>query len=257
MARWTPEIRRSCGMLGPADRAFRRISYQIGALAEPKLSARSCPPAASRDISYADRLYQLPGGVIVDRHRLGAAQGNVGPRRPRRHPGGAMAAQNRAASHDAGARRSPSSFVFFLPQAPDLIVKRSPSNTAPSKHMRTQQAAGCTLRPMQSECQALAVSTGLVNGELLSAPGDYGDPPLKVHAGRRRRQCNGASRSCCFGTARRAGLGARDRSRPLDQGRRRLALARRRGWTAPDHPPASRPPADDCCLRHGSARAGS
>ena len=60
--RWTPEVRQFFWMLGPAIGIS--ASYQIGALAD-QIVGSLLPTGGLSAISYADRLYQLPGGVIV------------------------------------------------------------------------------------------------------------------------------------------------------------------------------------------------
>ena len=76
--RWTPEVRRFFWMLGPAIGIS--ASYQIGALAD-QIVGSLLPTGGLSAISYADRLYQLPGGVIVIATSSVLLEGNVDARR--------------------------------------------------------------------------------------------------------------------------------------------------------------------------------
>ena len=132
--RWTPDIRRFVGMLGPA--VGISASYQIGALAD-QIVGSLLPTGGLSAISYADRLYQLPGGVIVIATgsvllREMSALVAVGDER------GALAAQNRAASLTM-ALGAPFVVAFLL--IPDLIVAVAFEHGA-FKASATQQAAG-------------------------------------------------------------------------------------------------------------------
>jgi putative peptidoglycan lipid II flippase len=113
--RWTPEVRRFFWMLGPAIGIS--ASYQIGALAD-QIVGSLLPTGGLSAISYADRLYQLPGGVIV------IATSSVLLREmsmlvARGDAGAALYAQNRAASLTV-ALGAPFVVVFLL--IPDLII---------------------------------------------------------------------------------------------------------------------------------------
>src|SRR5580693_1060488 len=113
--RWTPEVRRFFWMLGPAIGIS--ASYQIGALAD-QIVGSLLPTGGLSAISYADRLYQLPGGVIV------IATSSVLLREmsmlvARGDAGAALHAQNRAASLTL-ALGAPFVVVFLM--IPDLIV---------------------------------------------------------------------------------------------------------------------------------------
>jgi putative peptidoglycan lipid II flippase len=113
--RWTPEVRQFFVMLGPAIGIS--ASYQIGALAD-QIVGSLLPTGGLSAISYADRLYQLPGGVIV------IATGSVLLKEmsmllARGDAEAALHAQNRAASLTV-ALGAPFVVVFLL--IPDLIV---------------------------------------------------------------------------------------------------------------------------------------
>ena len=102
-------------MLGPAIGIS--ASYQIGALAD-QIVGSLLPTGGLSAISYADRLYQLPGGVIV------IATGSVllremSARIALGDDRGALVAQNRAASLTL-ALGAPFVVAFLL--IPDLIV---------------------------------------------------------------------------------------------------------------------------------------
>ena len=104
-------------MLGPAIGIS--ASYQIGALAD-QIVGSLLPTGGLSAISYADRLYQLPGGVIV------IATGSVLLKEmsmliARGDPEAALHAQNRAASLTV-ALGAPFVVVFLL--IPDLIIAR-------------------------------------------------------------------------------------------------------------------------------------
>ena len=121
-------------MLGPA--VGISASYQIGALAD-QIVGSLLPTGGLSAISYADRLYQLPGGVIVIATgsvllREMSALVAVGDER------GALAAQNRAASLTM-ALGAPFVVAFLL--IPDLIVAVAFEHGA-FRANATQQAAG-------------------------------------------------------------------------------------------------------------------
>src|SRR5579871_2144813 len=132
--RWTPDIRRFFLMLGPAIGIS--ASYQIGALAD-QIVGSLLPTGGLSAISYADRLYQLPGGVIVIATgsvllREMSALVALGDER------GALAAQNRAASLTL-ALGAPFVVAFLL--IPDLIIAVAFEHGA-FKANATHQAAG-------------------------------------------------------------------------------------------------------------------
>jgi putative peptidoglycan lipid II flippase len=132
--RWTPDIRRFFWMLGPAIGIS--ASYQIGALAD-QIVGSLLPTGGLSAISYADRLYQLPGGVIVIATgsvllREMSALVALGDER------GALAAQNRAASLTL-ALGAPFVVAFLL--IPDLIIAVAFERGAFTANA-THQAAG-------------------------------------------------------------------------------------------------------------------
>ncbi len=113
--RWTPEVRQFFWMLGPAIGIS--ASYQIGALAD-QIVGSLLPTGGLSAISYADRLYQLPGGIIV------IATGSVLLKEmssliARGDARAALRAQNRAASLTV-ALGAPFVVVFLL--IPDLLI---------------------------------------------------------------------------------------------------------------------------------------
>ena len=207
-------------MLGPAIGIS--ASYQIGALAD-QIVGSLLPTGGLSAISYADRLYQLPGGVIV------IATGSVLLREMSAlvalgDDRGALAAQNRAASLTL-ALGAPFVVAFLL--IPDLIVAVAFEHGA-FKANATQQAAG-VLAAYAIGMPALFVDR-IVAASFLSR-GDTATP-LKVTLVGVASMWR--SRSRCFGRwARRA---SRWRPRPglWIKVAGVFALARRRGWTAPD-----------------------
>jgi putative peptidoglycan lipid II flippase len=131
--RWTPDVRRFFWMLGPAIGIS--ASYQIGALAD-QIVGSLLPTGGLSAISYADRLYQLPGGVII------IATGSVLLREmssliARGDDRAALNAQNRAASLTI-ALGAPFVVVFLM--IPDLIVSAAFEHGA-FKANATRQAA--------------------------------------------------------------------------------------------------------------------
>ena len=131
--RWTPEVRQFFWMLGPAIGIS--ASYQIGALAD-QIVGSLLPTGGLSAISYADRLYQLPGGVIV------IATGSVLLKEmsmlvARGDTEAALDAQNRAASLTI-ALGAPFVVVFLL--IPDLIIGAAFEHGA-FKASATHQAA--------------------------------------------------------------------------------------------------------------------
>ena len=132
--RWTPEVRRFFIMLGPAIGIS--ASYQIGALAD-QIVGSLLPTGGLSAISYADRLYQLPGGVIViatssvllKEMSMLIARGDTEA---------ALEAQNRAASLTV-ALGAPFVVVFLL--IPDLIIAAAFEHGAFKASAASQAAA--------------------------------------------------------------------------------------------------------------------
>ncbi len=142
---WTPDIRRFFWMLGPAIGIS--ASYQIGALAD-QIVGSLLPTGGLSAISYADRLYQLPGGVIVIATGSVLLEGNVGPCRTRRRTGRARRPEpRRFADVWRSALRSWSLFFSFPTSS-----SRSPSSTAPSRRARPTRPRACS-RPMRLACR--------------------------------------------------------------------------------------------------------
>ena len=195
-------------------------SYQTGALAD-QIVGSLYSTGVFRDKATADRLDQLPGGVIVIGHWLGAAPGNVGPGRPRRCPGRDGRSEPRRFA-DAGARRSVHRGVSSHSLTSSL---RSPS-TALFKASATQQAA--ERRLMRSPVCRLCWSTESRRRAFVARR--YGDT-----ASRSRSSASPSmwrSRSRCFGPwARRAWRWRPPRPSWIKVAGT-FALARRRGWTA-------------------------
>ena len=206
--RWTPDIRRFFWMLGPAIGIS--ASYQIGALAD-QIVGSLLPTGGLSAISYADRLYQLPGGVIVIATgsvllREMSALVALGDER------GALAAQNRAASLTL-ALGAPFVVAFLL--IPDLIIAVAFEHGA-FKANATHQAAGVLAAYAFRHAGAVRRSDRLRE---LSVARRHGDAD-EGHARRGRGQCRAQDRP--LSAARRAGPRARDRRGPVDQGRRRV-----------------------------------
>ena len=209
-------------MLGPAIGIS--ASYQIGALAD-QIVGSLLPTGGLSAISYADRLYQLPGGVIVIATELGAAARDVRAASRAGDARGALAAQNRAASLTL-ALGAPFVVAFLL--IPDLIVAAAFEHGA-FKADATQQAAA-VLAAYRFGMPALFVDR-IVAASFLSR-GDTATPLKVTLVG---VAINVGAEGRAVPPARRAGPRARDRGRTLGEGDRRLrAGARRRGWTAPD-----------------------
>ncbi len=218
--RWTPEVRQFFWMLGPAIGIS--ASYQIGALAD-QIVGSLLPTGGLSAISYADRLYQLPGGVII------IATGSVLLREmaaliARGDDEAALHAQNRAASLTV-ALGAPFVVVFLL--IPDLFIGAAFEHGA-FKASATHQAAA-VLAAYSLGMPALFVDR-IVAASFL-ARGDTATP-MKV---------------TLVGVALNVGLKVL-LYRPLGAPGLALAtaaglwlkvagtytLARRRGWTAPD-----------------------
>jgi putative peptidoglycan lipid II flippase len=218
--RWTPEIRRFAWMLGPAIGIS--ASYQIGALAD-QIVGSLLPTGGLSAISYADRLYQLPGGVIV------IATGSVllremsaliasGDER------GALVAQNRAASLTL-ALGAPFVVVFLL--IPDLIVGVAFEHGA-FKADATRQAAG-VLAAYAVGMPALFVDR-IVAASFLSR-GDTATPLKVTLVG---VALNVALKIALFRPLGAPGLAFATAAGLWIKVVGVFALARRRGWTAPD-----------------------
>ncbi len=218
--RWTPEVRRFFWMLGPAIGIS--ASYQIGALAD-QIVGSQLPTGGLSAISYADRLYQLPGGVIV------IAVGSVllkemsslvakGDERA------ALYAQNRAASLTL-ALGAPFVVVFLL--IPDLVVAAAFERGAFSAHA-THQAAS-VLAAYALGMPALFVDR-IVSASFLSR-GDTATP-MKV-------TLVGVAANVALKIALYRPLGAPGLALGTAAGRWIKVIgvfvrARRRGWSAPD-----------------------
>ncbi len=218
--RWTPEVRRFFWMLGPAIGIS--ASYQIGALAD-QIVGSLLPTGGLSAISYADRLYQLPGGVIV------IATGSVllkemsslvakGDER------GALYAQNRAASLTL-ALGAPFVVVFLL--IPDLIVGAAFERGA-FKAIATHQAAS-VLAAYALGMPALFVDR-IVSASFLSR-GDTATPMKVTLVG---VAVNVALKIALYQPLGAPGLALATAAGLWIKVIGVFTLARRRGWTAPD-----------------------
>ena len=240
--RWTPEIHKFLWMLGPAIGIS--ASYQIGRPRRP-----DCRLALTyrRPLGHQLRrpALSVAGGRHRYRHRLGAAQGNVGPRRPRRHPGGNRRSEPRRFA-DAGARRS---LHRRLSSIPDLIVAVAFEHGA-FKANATQQAAGVLAAyaiGMRRLCWLIQLPR---RAFCRAATGDA----AQGHAGRRRRQCGAQDRAVRLLGA--PGLALATAAGLWIKVACVAALARlRRGWTAPDPRLLADRRGDTVCGRR--ARAGA
>ncbi len=229
--RWSPEVRRFFWMLGPAIGIS--ASYQIGALAD-QIIGSLLPTGGLSAISYADRLYQLPGGVIIiatgsvllREMSVLVAQGD-----DRR----ALEAQNRAASLTL-ALGAPFVVVFLL--IPDLVIGVAFEHGA-FKADATHQAAR-VLAAYAFGMPALFVDR-IVAASFLSR-GDTATPLKVTLVG---VAVNVALKIALFRPLGAPGLALATASGPMDQGRRRFrsrpparldrarrALARDRGGDA-------------------------
>jgi putative peptidoglycan lipid II flippase len=218
--RWTPEVRRFLWMLGPAIGIS--ASYQIGALAD-QIVGSLLPTGGLSAISYADRLYQLPGGVIV------IATGSVLLREMSAlvalgDDRGAVAAQNRAASLTI-ALGAPFIVAFLL--IPDLIVAVAFEHGA-FKANATQQAAG-VLAAYAVGMPALLVDR-IVTASFLSR-GDTATPLRVTLVG---VAVNVALKVALFRPLGAPGLALATAAGLWIKVIGVFALARRRGWTAPN-----------------------
>jgi putative peptidoglycan lipid II flippase len=218
--RWTPEIRKFLWMLGPAIGIS--ASYQIGALAD-QIVGSLLPTGGLSAISYADRLYQLPGGVIV------IATGSVLLREMSSlialgDDRGAVAAQNHAASLTI-ALGAPFIVAFLL--IPDLIVAVAFEHGA-FKANATQQAAG-VLAAYAVGMPALLVDR-IVTASFLSR-GDTATPLRVTLVG---VVVNVALKIALFRPLGAPGLALATAAGLWIKVVGVFALARRRGWTAPN-----------------------
>ena len=218
--RWTPEIRDFLWMLGPAIGIS--ASYQIGALAD-QIVGSLLPTGGLSAISYADRLYQLPGGVIV------IATGSVLLREMSAlvalgDDRGAIAAQNRAASLTL-ALGAPFIVAFLL--IPDLIVAVAFEHGA-FKANATHEAAG-VLAAYAIGMPALLVDR-IVTASFLSR-GDTATPLKVTLVG---VAVNVALKIALFRPLGAPGLALATAAGLWIKVGGVFALARRRGWTAPD-----------------------
>ena len=218
--RRTPEVRQFFWMLGPAIGIS--ASYQIGALAD-QIVGSLLPTGGLSAISYADRLYQLPGGVIV------IATGSVLLKEmsmlvARGDAEAALHAQNRAASLTI-ALGAPFVVVFLL--IPDLIIGAAFEHGA-FKANATHQAAA-VLAAYSVGMPALFVDR-IVSASFLSR-GDTATP-MKV-------TLVGVALNVLLKIALYKPLGAPGLALATAAGlwvkvAGVYALARRRGWATPD-----------------------
>ena len=218
--RWTPEVRRFFLMLGPAIGIS--ASYQIGALAD-QIVGSLLPTGGLSAISYADRLYQLPGGVIViatssvllKEMSMLVARGDAKS---------ALDAQNRAASLTL-ALGAPFVVAFLL--IPDLIIAAAFEHGA-FKAAATHQAAA-VLAAYSVGMPALFVDR-IVSASFISR-GDTATPMKVTLVG---VALNVALKIALFRPLGAPGLAIATAAGLWVKVAGVFALARRRGWTAPD-----------------------
>ncbi len=218
--RWSPEVRQFFWMLGPAIGIS--ASYQIGALAD-QIVGSLLPTGGLSAISYADRLYQLPGGVIV------IATGSVLLREmagliARGDDRAALHAQNRAASLTF-ALGAPFVVVFLL--IPDLIIAAAFEHGA-FKANATQQAAG-VLAAYSLGMPALFVDRIVASSFL--ARGDTATPMKVTLVG---VALNVALKILLYRPLGAPGLALGTAAGLWLKVAGVYALARRRGWAKPD-----------------------
>jgi putative peptidoglycan lipid II flippase len=218
--RLTPEVRRFLWMLGPAIGIS--ASYQIGALAD-QIVGSLLPTGGLSAISYADRLYQLPGGVIV------IAAGSVLLREMSAlialgDEKGALVAQNRAASLTL-ALGAPFVVAFLL--IPDLIVAVAFEHGA-FKADATHQAAG-VLAAYALGMPALFVDR--ITAASFLSRGDTATPLKVTLVG---VGVNVALKIALFRPLGAPGLALATAAGLWIKVAGVFVLARRRGWTAPD-----------------------
>jgi putative peptidoglycan lipid II flippase len=218
--RLTPEIRQFFWMLGPAIGIS--ASYQIGALAD-QIVGSLLPTGGLSAISYADRLYQLPGGVII------IAAGSVLLREmsalvARGDEQAALVAQNRAASLTL-ALGAPFVVVFLL--IPDLVIAVAFEHGA-FKADATRQAAG-VLAAYAFGMPALFVDR--ITAASFLARGDTATPMKVTLIG---VAVNVALKMALYRPLGAPGLALATAAGLWIKVAGVFALARRRGWTAPD-----------------------
>ena len=213
-------------MLGPAIGIS--ASYQIGALAD-QIVGSLLPTGGLSAISYADRLYQLPGGVII------IATGSVLLREmsaliARGDERAALAAQNRAASLTL-ALGAPFVVVFLL--IPDLIIAVAFEHGFFKANATHQAAAGASSRPMLRG-HAGAVCRSASRPRASSRALRHNDA-IEGHARRRRGyRVAPQDRRPLFRSLGAPGLALATAAGLWTKVAGVFALARRRGWTAPD-----------------------
>src|SRR5271165_504499 len=217
---WTPEVRRFFIMLGPAIGIS--ASYQIAALAD-QIVGSLLPTGGLSAISYADRLYQLPGGVII------IATGSVLLKEmsalvARGEQGAALNAQNRAASLTV-ALGAPFVVVFLL--IPDLIIAAAFEHGAFNASAAHQAAA--VLAAYSVGIPALFVDR-IVAASFL-ARGDTATPMKVTLVG---VALNVALKILLYRPLGAPGLALATAAGLWLKVAGTYALARRRGWTAPD-----------------------
>jgi putative peptidoglycan lipid II flippase len=218
---WTPEVRQFFWMLGPAIGIS--ASYQIGALAD-QIVGSLLPTGGLSAISYADRLYQLPGGVIV------IATGSVLLKEmssliARGDEDAALHAQSRAAGLTI-ALGAPFVVVFLL--IPDLVIAAAFEHGA-FKANATHQAAA-VLAAYSLGMPALFVDR-IVSASFLSR-GDTATPMKVTLIG---VALNVALKIALYRPLGAPGLALATAAGLWVKVLGVFALARRRGWTAPDH----------------------
>ena len=218
--RWTPEVRQFFWMLGPAIGIS--ASYQIGALAD-QIIGSLLPTGGLSAISYADRLYQLPGGVII------IATGSVLLKEmsslvARGDDKAALDAQNRAASLTV-ALGAPFVVVFLL--IPDLIIGAAFEHGA-FKASATHQAAS-VLAAYSLGMPALFVDR-IVAASFLSR-GDTATPMKVTLVG---VALNVALKVALYQPLGAPGLALATAAGLWVKVAGVYSLARRRGWAEPD-----------------------
>jgi putative peptidoglycan lipid II flippase len=218
--RWTSEVRRFFWILGPAIGIS--ASYQIGALAD-QIVGSLLPTGGLSAISYADRLYQLPGGIIV------IATGSVLLKEmssvlARGDEGAALHAQNRAASLTV-ALGAPFVVAFLL--IPDLIIAAAFERGAFSANA-THQAAN-VLAAYSLGMPALFVDR-IVSSSFL-ARGDTATPMKVTLVG---VAINVALKIALYQPLGAPGLALGTAAGLWVKVMGVFALARMRGWIAPD-----------------------
>jgi putative peptidoglycan lipid II flippase len=207
-------------MLGPAIGIS--ASYQIGALAD-QIVGSLLPTGGLSAISYADRLYQLPGGIIV------IATGSVLLREmsgliARGDERAALDAQNRAASLTV-ALGAPFVVVFLL--IPDLLISAAFEHGA-FKASATHQAAS-VLAAYSLGMPALFVDR-IVAASFLSR-GDTATPMKATFLG---VALNVALKILLYRPLGAPGLALATAAGLWLKVACTYALARLRGWAAPD-----------------------